>query len=83
MPIRGAPRGCASPSFNEAEARAPRMLVGIHRNHHQRAASMRPRRARLGCRARERTLPNYRDGFNEAEARAPRMHLRQQSGGSY
>ncbi len=37
------------PRFNEAEARAPRMWVGLHVSSARQNASMRPRRARLGC----------------------------------
>ena len=61
--------------FNEAEARAPRM----HRpddvttsRARPGAASMRPRRARLGCRHRT-GFDADAQCFNEAEARAPRM----------
>src|SRR5579883_1400074 len=62
------------PGFNEAEARAPLMLstttcpVIL-----KLPASMRPRRARLGCMATEALVRQHPDGFNEAEARAPRM----------
>jgi hypothetical protein len=39
-----------SPCFNEAEARAPRMLdAGRYNKALIAKASMRPRRARLGC----------------------------------
>ena len=36
-------------------------------------ASMRPRRARLGCGRTQLTAHTVHPGFNEAEARAPRM----------
>ena len=36
-------------------------------------ASMRPRRARLGCGIGQIMLIRFTHGFNEAEARAPRM----------
>ena len=60
--------------FNEAEARAPRMPSDFRQHTSRRGrASMRPRRARLGCSSPAwRSSPRPK-GFNEAEARAPRM----------
>src|SRR5579883_2148916 len=40
---------CWSGCFNEAEARAPRMQRRVAGEHQTLGASMRPRRARLGC----------------------------------
>ncbi len=59
--------------FNEAEARAPRMPSSIVTAAFDHPASMRPRRARLGCLISGRMQPERASGFNEAEARAPRM----------
>src|SRR5579872_4291830 len=66
-----APRRC----FNEAEARAPRMLqpIAVERARVARA-SMRPRRVRLGCQRASLLAGLGSWSFNEAEARAPRMH---------
>jgi len=60
--------------FNEAEARAPRMVRCRRKLPHQvGAASMRPRRVRLGWSRVMMTSGMRLPGFNEAEARAPRM----------
>jgi hypothetical protein len=64
----------ADAGFNEAEARAPRMLPWKSADAQQHtAASMRPRRARLGCDGPQGIAQRQNRGFNEAEARAPRM----------
>ena len=64
-------------SFNEAEARAPRMPARRSGMPASRRTSMRPRRARLGCAARQIVGTRRPSGhFNEAEARAPRMLVR-------
>src|SRR5579884_596752 len=64
-----------SPGFNEAEARAPRMQApGGKLMTAPATASMRPRRARLGCSPSKYRLSAKSQSFNEAEARAPRMH---------
>src|SRR5579883_2936494 len=61
-------------SFNEAEARAPRMRVfGVVTMQAVTSASMRPRRARLGCHEHLLMAAITNRRFNEAEARAPRM----------
>ena len=53
MPSSSAPTGANSRHFNEAEARAPRMPIGADSLPSCSATtSMRPRRARLGCRER-------------------------------
>ena len=63
-----------APRFNEAEARAPRMRgLGWSFRRPCFAASMRPRRVRLGCAALDSTYLSVNPRFNEAEARAPRM----------
>ena len=60
--------------FNEAEARAPRMLSATDADANACSiASMRPRRARLGCGGTASFADTFRSCFNEAEARAPRM----------
>ncbi len=61
--------------FNEAEARAPRMQTSPSSSREPgSAASMRPRRARLGCNVSSAICRLGSGRFNEAEARAPRMH---------
>ena len=62
-------------SFNEAEARAPRMRTCSVTSALSSAiaASMRPRRARLGCELGIASGRQSTSRFNEAEARAPRM----------
>ena len=57
--------------FNEAEARAPRMH-GAHRGqaHRPRIASMRPRRARLGCLAHDRGVRSPTSGASMRPRRA-------------
>src|SRR5579883_1982722 len=60
-----------SPGFNEAEARAPRMQApGGKLMTAPATASMRPRRARLGCSPSKYRLSAKSQSFNEAEARA-------------
>src|SRR5579875_137863 len=47
---RQAAEGARRDRFNEAEARAPRMLaLGLRHGSGETGASMRPRRVRLGC----------------------------------
>ena len=62
------------PSFNEAEAHAPRIrLAEVFVRHYGFAASMRPRRMRLGYARAEETTILPKSSFNEAEAHAPRI----------
>ncbi len=62
-------------SFNEAEARTPRMQADRPDSMPgPRPASMRPRRARLGCVDMAVVIQRICRRFNEAEARTPRMH---------
>ena len=77
MPSAISSSGVVPGSFNEAEARTPRMrdLSGFMPRPVV-SASMRPRRERLGCIEFNGTEWVQVPCFNEAEARTPRMRSR-------